>query len=224
MQRSIRRRCSLIPLYERVRPTSWDGVCGQDKAVSQLRRIESAGGFAGQAFYLSGISGSGKTTIARIIAGTIADPLFVREYSSADELTTGELDECERLSHLSAWGKGGRAFIVNEAHGLKQSTLRRLLGILEPVAPRSVWIFTTTNDGDDYLMDGIDGAPLLSRCIPIKLSSQGLAQVFAERVRTIAQAEGLDGRPIAEYVKLAQKRRNNMRAMLQDISAGAMIG
>lgn len=55
------------------------------------------------------------------------------------------------------------------------------------------------------------------------LVRQGLAQPFAERARPIAAAEGLDGRPVADYVKLAQRRRNNRRAMWVAIEAGEMV-
>ena len=46
---------------------------------------------------------------------------------------------------------------------------------------------------------------------------------FAERARAIADREGLNGRPIGDYVKLAQRCHNNLRAMLQAVEAGDML-
>jgi hypothetical protein len=51
-----------------------------------------------------------------------------------------------------------------------------------------------------------------------------LARAFAERAKQIAQAEGLDGKPIEQYVRLVQTHRQNFRAVLQAIEAGEMAG
>ncbi len=83
-------------------------------------------------------------------------------------------------------------------------------------------IFTTTRAVDEGLF-GADCGPFASRTIRLSLTNQGLAEPFAARVREIAQAEGLDGRPIGEYVKLLKSCKNNMRQALQRVEAGEML-
>lgn len=210
-------------LYEQYRPKEWNEVVGQPKAIAQIQTLQKRG-LAGHCFWISGNSGTGKTTIARLIAAEVADDFFVHEVDATD-LTPAKLKSIEHESHLTSWGKGGRAFIVNEAHGLRKDTIRQLLVMLERVPSHVVWIFTTTRDGQEALFDDYDDAgPLLSRCIPLALTTQGLAQAFAKNVKRIAMEVGLDGRPIAEYVKLARKCGNNHRMMLQQIEAGVMAG
>ena len=211
-------------LYEKYRPDSFDKVLGQEKALKKIQLVLSRG-WGSQAWWISGASGTGKTTLSRIIACSGADDLYITEYDSADTMTVSELDTLERDMHYYAPGKGGRAYIINEAHGLRKQIIRRLLGLLERIPSHVCFVFTTTKTGESSLFEEqIDAHPLLSRCVKIELTSQGLAKAFAEHCQKIAQSEGLDGKPIQSYIKLAQVCKNNCRQMLMSIESGDMLG
>ena len=210
-------------LFEKYRPTTFEQVLGQDKAIKKVKLLLDRG-WGGRAWWISGASGTGKTTIARIIAHYGADDFYVTEYDSADAMTASEVDRLEQDMCYLAPGKGGRAYIINEAHGLRKAIIRRLLGILERIPDHVCIIFTTTKQGESSLFDEqIDANPLLSRCAKIELTNQGLAKVFAEHCRQIAEAENLNGKSIQSYVKLAQNCKNNCRQMFMAIESGDML-
>ena len=114
--------------------------------------------------------------------------------------------------------------MINEAHGLRVDAIRQLLVLLERLPDHVVVVFTTTSDGQDQLFeDQIDAHPLLSRCIVLSLARRDICEPLARRAQEIAIAEGLDGKPFAEYIKLLRLHKNNLRAAIQDIETGAMM-
>ena len=214
----------MINLYEKYRPQMLSQVVGQEQAICTIRDL-AARSWGGRAWWISGSSGTGKTTLARIIARMGADEFFIKEYDSPKPLMEAAPKvEIEQGVRLTAWGKGGRAYIINEAHGLCKPEIRWLLGLLENIPDNAVFIFTTTTEGLREFQDfQKDAWPLMSRCFEIYLEdNERQQQAFAEHCKKIAQQEGLDGAPFESYVELARQCQCNCRQMLQKIEAGMM--
>ncbi len=213
-------------LHEKYRPREWADLVGQDKAVAVARRIIERPGFDRGAFFIdcagSNNSGTGKSSLAWVIASTLADPFFITELPGA-KMDKAAVAEIERSAHLCSWSadKPFRVWIVNEAHAVTQGAVDLLLTFLEALPRHCVVIFTTTRQPDEELF-GTDNGPLYSRCHCIRLTNQGIAEPFARRIKAIAEAEGLDGQPIEKYVALIRQCKNNMRRAIQLIEAGEL--
>lgn len=207
-------------LTEKYRPRVLADVVGQPAAVKLLSRMPS---LPGHAYWLAGPSGTGKTTLARILADSAADSYATTEIDGGD-VSADWLRSVERSWRVRPLGNHGVwAYIVNEAHGLRSDAVRRLLTMLDPVPPHVLWVLTTTDDGQDKLFDGMDAHPLLSRCTVVPMARRDLAKAFAAHAQSIARAEGLDGQPIERYLKLAVRHKNSLRGMLGEIESGGML-
>lgn len=211
-------------LYEKYRPQQFSEVIGHEKAIKQIERLRKSG-LVGRVFWITGKSGVGKTTIARIIAAEVANDWAMEEIDGAD-LTMEKVRQSER--RFCGRPIGGKAWviIVNEAHSMRSDILARLNTVFEneDCMRNSTWIFTTTKLGEkDLFGDEIEEIPFLSRCYKLPLSDQGLSTLFAARAREIALAENLDGQSEEAYLKLAKRCGNNMRAILQEIEMGVMV-
>ncbi len=111
---------SYTALYRKFRPQSFDEVKGQDHIVKTLKNQASAGRI-GHAYLFCGTRGTGKTTIAKILARTV---------NCENPTENGPCNECESCRAILA----GRSANVIEIDAASNNGVDNIRGIREEVA------------------------------------------------------------------------------------------
>ncbi len=211
-----------MQLYEKYRPQTLDDFIGQDRIKKQLSRIMARPDFDRDALLFTGISGSGKTSLAIILANMLVETDQAITEIDGDSCNIGMINTIRDSLWLCP-GKGKwKVFIINEAHAMSRQAVQGFLTLLENMPRYRLFIFTSTENLESDLFGNFT-SPFARRCKCFSFSNQGLAQLFATRAREIAQIEGMDGKPDQAYLRLVQACKNNFGMVLQKIDQGEMM-
>jgi DNA polymerase-3 subunit gamma/tau len=157
-------------LARKYRPANFSDLIGQDTMVKILKNAFTSDRIA-QAFILTGIRGTGKTTTARIIAkgincigpngvsGPTIDPcdecenciaisegrhVDIMEIDAASRTGVGDIREIIESVHYRATSAKYKMYIIDEVHMLSTSAFNALLKTLEEPPEHVKFIFATT--------------------------------------------------------------------------------
>lgn len=132
-----------------LRPTEFSQIIGNTETVAAIQtQIES--GNIPTAFLFSGVSGTGKTTLAGIVAKAVQGKDFdgepeIRNVNAADTRGIDDIRELvSRIDYLPLVGKY-RVVILNEAQQLTDAAQNVLLDPMEKKNSPTVFIITTTD-------------------------------------------------------------------------------
>jgi DNA polymerase-3 subunit gamma/tau len=182
-------------LYRKYRPKSFKEVLGQEHVVEALEGAIKLGRVS-HAYLFSGSRGTGKTSVARILAkalGTSETDLY-----EIDAASNRGIDDVRLLREgVSAvpFESTYKVYIIDEVHMLTKEAFNALLKTLEEPPPHAVFILATTE---------LEKVPetIISRCqtFTFKRPSQKILKEIAERV---SKKEGFSiESPAAELVAL----------------------
>lgn len=173
-----------VVLYRKYRPQSFDEVLGQDHIVLVLKNAIKSGRIS-HAYLFSGSRGTGKTSLARILAKEAGcSDVDLVEIDAASSRGIDEIRALRESVRFSPMQGKVKVYIIDEAHMLTKEAFNALLKTLEEPPAHAIFILATTET--DKMPETI-----ISRCQNFSFRKIS-EEVLKKALKNIAKKEGFE--------------------------------
>jgi DNA polymerase-3 subunit gamma/tau len=177
-------------LYRKHRPKKLSEIVGQTHITQTLSNALSSGQ-VGHAYLLTGPRGTGKTSIARILAHEVnglpyeddSIHLDIIEIDAASNRRIDEIRELRDKIHIAPTSAKYKVYIIDEVHMLTREAFNALLKTLEEPPEHAIFILATTEA--HKLPDTI-----ISRTQRFSLKPVAI-DLVTQHLQSIARSEGI---------------------------------
>ena len=186
---------SEVALYRKYRPAKFSDVVGQDHIVNILKAAVKEKNPA-HAYLFSGSRGTGKTSVARILARElgVSDNDMI-EIDAASNRGIDDIRELRDAVRVNPFDSAYKVYIIDEVHMLTKEAFNALLKTLEEPPRHVIFILATTE---------LDKLPetVVSRCQQFSFRKPS-EEILKKIVLDVAKKEGLSIEPSgAELIAL----------------------
>ena len=133
-----------MDLHVKHRPTSLNDVVGQMTARTTLAGFVANGSIP-HVMTFEGPPGTGKTTLARIMAKYVdAKPMSITEINGAVSNGVDDMRKLQESCSMRPLGGGNAVYIIDEVHSLSKQAFQSLLKLFEDT-PKHAYFFLCTS-------------------------------------------------------------------------------
>jgi DNA polymerase-3 subunit gamma/tau len=133
-----------VVLYRKYRPRIFEEVLGQDHVIGVLRNAVKLNRIS-HAYLFSGPRGTGKTSVARILAKAVGCiDIDLLEIDAASSRGIDEIRALRDAVHLVPFQSPYKVYVIDEVHMLTREAFNALLKTLEEPPKHAIFILATT--------------------------------------------------------------------------------